>query len=289
MLLIVAGAGIFVVRKLAEPVPLPVVDPIDVFARFYDQTPTTVVTTANWRKVTTTVPRYQFVSDHTIWRRMHFEDWDRLVAEARTLGLARLLERYGRLITARDAWPSMSAHDWDQVPQPIRAMAFVGMIEHWVEFYAVGAAFSLDRREVMQAVKAIAMTESWFDHRATYMNRDGSIDIGLGGASGFARRVIRRWYKQGLCDFTLEDEEYYNPWLAARWLAFWFDLMLQEAAGDLELAIRAHNWGIGRAMEGAGDEYLRMVQRRRDRFFEGPSRSPTWRTLSQFRRTRSLN
>jgi len=27
----------------------------------------------------------------------------------------------------------------------------------------------------------------------------------------------------------MTDEEYYNPWLASRWLAFWFELMQHDS------------------------------------------------------------
>jgi hypothetical protein len=178
----------------------------------------------------------------------------------------------------------MSAYDWDAIPQPIRAMATVGMIEYWMSRYDVGAAFGLDRGAVLRTVKAIAMSESWFEHRAIYVNRDGATDIGLGGASEFARRTIRQGYEEGWSDFTLTDDDYFNPWLASRWLAFWFDLMLREANGDMNLAIRAYNRGIGQARAGAGEEYLSGVERRRRRYFEGPSDSPTWRALSRLRR-----
>ena len=68
---------------------------------------------------------------------------------------------------------------------------------------------------------------------------------GIGGASGFARGTIRRWYDKAWCDFTFTDDDYFNPWLASRWLAFWVDLMLQEANGDMDLVVRVYNWGIG--------------------------------------------
>jgi hypothetical protein len=50
---------------------------------------------------------------------------------------------------------------------------------------------------------------------ALHLNADGSV-IGIGGASDFARRTIRRWYVAGLCDFPMSDDDYYNPWLASR-------------------------------------------------------------------------
>lgn len=266
-----------------EPPP---VAPVDVLARLFDLRSTEVVTTVGWTKVALVVPRHRFLTDHTIWRRMHFEDWDRLPSDLRAEGLRKLLERYGHLVHAPAEWPSMTAGEWDLVPQPIRAMAFVGMIDHWIDVYAVGLDSGLPRRDVRQTVKAIAMTESWFDHRAQRVNRNGSSDLGLGGASGFARRTVRRLHEDGRCDFSFADEEYYDPWRATRFLAFWFNLTLQEAGGDLDLAIRAYNRGIGSAVAGAGQSYRRMVGQRRQRYLEGPSGSPTWRELNLFRQDR---
>jgi hypothetical protein len=60
--------------------------------------------------------------------------------------------------------------------------------------------------------------------------------------------------------------------------------MLEEAGGNIDLAVRAYNTGIGRAMTEAGDQYLKGVMRRRARYLEGrPSRSPSWRFLLQER------
>jgi hypothetical protein len=284
--LVLAAAGqLFLSWKLRQPVTLPAVEEIHIWPRFFDLRPVDIVTTVRWRKMAMTVTRHQFLVDHTLWQRMHFEDWDRLPADLREAALDRLLARYGRLVSARRQWPAMTAIDWDLVPQPIRAMAFVSMIEHWVDFYDVGGAFGLERQEVRQTLKAIAMSESWFDHRAFGINVDGSVDIGLGGASGFARDTIRRWYDEGRCDFTMTDDDYFDPWLTTRWLAFWFEVMLHEATGDIGLAVRAWNWGISRAAAGAGGDYLARVERRRTRYFEGPSQSPTWRRLSIYRRT----
>jgi hypothetical protein len=260
------------------------VAPRPVLSTFYDTTPTVVTVTRSWMKFSRVMPRYQFLDDATVWREMHFDDWDRLDAAAREIGLPRLLARYGHLAADVPLWRQMTALDWDQVPQPIRAMAIVGMIEYWVQFDETGAGYGLDPTLVLRTAKAIAMSESWFDHRAVYINTDGSADIGIASASAFARDALRRLHARALADFALDDDDYYNPWLASRWLAFWLGLLLDEADGDLPLAIRAYNVGIGRAVGGQGRDYLAGVERRRRRYFEGPSDSPTWSALSQYRR-----
>ncbi len=277
------AAAIYAARVLEVPIALPTVPSIRASTFLFDLTPIRVRTTVEWQKVFVTVPRWDFLHDHTLWRRMQFEDWDVLPADARNSGLQRLLTRYGSLATDRGGWRTMTANDWDYVPQPARVMAIAGMIEYWVGRYNVGADAGLDREFAARTVKAIVMSESWFEHRARHRNTDGSVDIGIGGASEFARRTIRRWYAAGLCDFTMSDDDYDNPWLASRWIAFWFAEMLQEADGDADLAIRAYNKGIGAALEGEGEEYLTGVRRRRRRYFVGPSGSPTWAALSVYR------
>ena len=271
MLAIVSAAAVAfqVIRTSQQPILLPVVPSIRPAARLFDMTPVRVRTTVEWQKVFLTVPRWDFLHDRTIWQRMQFEDWDVLPADVRKSGLHRLLHRYGSLATDHYAWRTMTANDWDDVPQPARVMAIGGMIEYWVGHYDVGGDAGLDRAFTARTVKAIAMSESWFEHRAVHRNPDGSLDIGIGGASDFARRTIRRWFAAGLCDFTMSDDDYYNPWLASRWMAFWFEEMLQEAGGDVDLAIRAYNKGIGRALDGEGTEYLTTVHSRRRRYSSG--------------------
>jgi hypothetical protein len=273
-----------VYARYHETGPVPTVQPLDVFGLFVDLTPATVQVTREWQKFSVTMPRYQFLEAGNLWRQMHFEDWDVLDAATRRAGLSRLLAVHGHLVADPALWRRMTAVEWDDVPQPVRAMAIVGMIEHWVRYYDVGAGYGLAPTLVVRTAKAIAMSESWFDHRAIHINRDGSADVGVGGASSFARETLRRLFEAELADFTLRDDEYANPWLASRWLAFWLRLSLDEAGGDLDLATRAYNVGIGRALRGYGQAYLTGVEGRRERYFEGPSNSPTWSVLSQYRR-----
>jgi len=184
----------------------------DLLQRWFDLTPVRVPYTAAWQKFAVTVPRHQFETDPTLWQRMHFEDWDRLPARERVVPLHRMLERSGHVIHARECWPSMTAADWDRVPQPIRAIAILAVLDHWTRFYDVGAEFHLSRARMVQVVQSIVMSESWFEHRSLLVNTDGSHDLGLAGASEYARGVIRKWHAAGRVDFTFEADDYYNPW-----------------------------------------------------------------------------
>jgi hypothetical protein len=175
-----------------------------------------------------------------------------------------------------DKWDAMSAADWDDVPQPMRTLAYRQMMAYWAGYYDVGRVYGIPRRLVSNMLSAIVMSESWFDHRAVGTNRDGSRDIGLGGASEYARYRLRELYDQGFVDVRLEEEMYDNPWMSTRFVALWMSLMLDEAGGDLNLAVRAYHRGIADANDQFGTVYSTTVRRRLSVFIRNETPPPAW-------------
>lgn len=262
--------------RRSTPTPPPAVALLPLFL---DLTPLEVPTTVGWRKVPQRVTHDDLLRDPTLWLRMHLEDWDAVPEPVRSGGLDAMLGRHAGLLAAPRAWDAMTAADWDLVPQPVRATAFLHMVEYWSGAYRLGEAHGVPRRLATDTAIAVVMTESWFEHRAVQHNRWGNRDLGLGQASDFARRVMRTLWAAGLVDVLFEDEDYFDPWKASRFVVLWLGLALDESGGDLGLAVRAYHRGIGAARAGEGAEYLEDVQRRLRRYLRDEQSPPAWRHL----------
>jgi hypothetical protein len=249
---------------------------------FFDARLLDFTITEQWEKIRVQATAYAVETDATLWRKMHFEDWDTVPRPIRERGLSRMAQRYRSFVEGgAPRWEKLEAVDWDAVPQPVRAMAFVRMARFWSAAYPTGRAYGLDSQLLDDTLPAILLAESWFEHRAAHTNADTTSDLGLGGCSEFCRNTLRRLQRAGRIDFAADDDAFTNPWVAIRAAAIWFSLMIVEADGNLDRAIAAYHAGIGRASSASAVDYARDVVRKRQRFVRNVASPPSWRILAR--------
>jgi hypothetical protein len=266
--------------------PLPAVASVSVRAAFVDSEPLTVtISPPGWQLPWPTTTD-ALLGDATVWRMMHVADWNRVPRDLRERGLDAMLGRYQAILVRPSAWDAMTADDWDKIPQPIRMMAFRHMAQYWAGYYDIGGPEDVSPALVADTIQAIVMSESWFEHRTVAVNHNGTRDLGLAGASDFARLRLRALHAAGVVDFGPDDAAYFDPWVATRFAAVWFQLMLREAGGDVDRAIGAYNRGIALADDDIGLGYQAMVRRRRTTFIRNQDAPVAWDYL--WRRTREI-